>query len=541
MGSPAEVAHNGPGPGRPGRTDDATIPVQGAQQPAVTERRTGDHVASIARRSAARVASRPVPAPAAGGRASGDAVWALARAIADVVLLSLASAVVTSQGPDGLGPAWNAGAVPVTLAALCLMGAYRPRLRLQLGGELGRVAAATAGALVIVGAGAMLVSGRIGAGDAAVAQWPFVSGVIGVGRVALFALQRTLRARTDRGGRTLVVGAGVVGHTTAKRLLDEPQLGLRPVGFLDKEPLLAADECARRGLPTLPILGASWDLEQVVAEAGIDHVVVAFSTAPHEVLVDLVRRCWKLGVDVLLVPRLYEVAGSRMTVEHLGALPLMSVRATDPGDWRFLLKYALDRMVAAVALVALAPLLAVLALATLRSVGRPVLFRQRRVGRDGRVFEILKFRTMRGAPERDGDANALWASQMLADMPTPGVAPPLAEDRRTRVGVLLRALSLDELPQLWNVLRGDMSLVGPRPEMPHYVERFEHAIPRYPERHRVKAGLTGWAQVHGLRGNTSLADRIEWDNFYIENWSPWLDLKILWMTLPAVLSRRGAR
>jgi lipopolysaccharide/colanic/teichoic acid biosynthesis glycosyltransferase len=173
--------------------------------------------------------------------------------------------------------------------------------------------------------------------------------------------------------------------------------------------------------------------------------------------------------------------------------------------------------------------------------GSPVLFRQRRIGRDGHAFEILKFRTMRGAPERDGDANREWARTILAGT---GVAEELvlapAEDRRTRLGALLRALSLDELPQLWNVVRGDMSLVGPRPEMPHYVERFEHAIYRYPERHRVKSGLTGWAQVNGLRGDTSLADRIEWDNFYIENWTPWLDLKIVLLTLPAIARRRGA-
>jgi lipopolysaccharide/colanic/teichoic acid biosynthesis glycosyltransferase len=153
---------------------------------------------------------------------------------------------------------------------------------------------------------------------------------------------------------------------------------------------------------------------------------------------------------------------------------------------------------------------------------------------------MLKFRTMNGTPEGGGELDAEWAS--MATGAEAGAASPLiGDDRRTALGSLLRKLSIDELPQLWNVLRGDMSIVGPRPERAHYVELFEQAIYRYPDRHRVKSGLTGWSQVNGLRGETSLADRIEWDNFYIENWSPWLDLKILVKTIPALVVGRGAR
>ena len=180
------------------------------------------------------------------------------------------------------------------------------------------------------------------------------------------------------------------------------------------------------------------------------------------------------------------------------------------------------------------------ALAVLVTSGRPILFRQRRVGRDGHVFEMLKFRTMKGTPDTGGELDAEWAAMAMGTgsggEPTVG-----GDDRRTPLGALLRKLSIDELPQLWNVLRGDMSIVGPRPERAHYVELFEQSIYRYPDRHRVKSGLTGWSQVNGLRGETSLADRIEWDNFYIENWSPWLDLKILVKTIPALVAGRGAR
>jgi exopolysaccharide biosynthesis polyprenyl glycosylphosphotransferase len=290
----------------------------------------------------------------------------------------------------------------------------------------------------------------------------------------------------------------------------------------------------------LPVLGASYDLEEVVREHAVKHVLVAFSTAPSHVVLDIVRRCWALGLSVMVVPRLYEVEGRRARTEHLGGLPLVTLNPANPRGWQFEVKYAVDRLIAAIALACLAPILGTVAVAILLTSGRPLLFRQRRVGRDGRVFEMLKFRTMRGTPEASGELDAEWASVAAGDAPRDGDDTP-ADDRRTRVGQLLRRSAIDELPQLWNVLRGDMSLVGPRPERVHYVELFEQAIYRYPDRHRVKSGLTGWAQVNGLRGETSLADRIEWDNFYIENWSAWLDLKIVLKTLPALLAGRGVR
>jgi exopolysaccharide biosynthesis polyprenyl glycosylphosphotransferase len=239
----------------------------------------------------------------------------------------------------------------------------------------------------------------------------------------------------------------------------------------------------------------------------------------------VVERCEQLGVSVSLVPRLFERVTERLTVEHIGGLPLLSTHRVDPKGWQFALKYTVDRMVAAFLLLLCLPVLAAAALGTLISVGRPIFFRQPRLGRDGREFEMLKFRSMR-APSEPVE---------LLDLP-PDTAPGGVEgdDRRTRFGTFLRRTSLDELPQLLNVLKGDMSLVGPRPERPHFARLFEENVYRYGERHRVKSGITGWAQVNGLRGKTSLSDRVEWDNFYIENWSLWLDVKILLMTVWAV-------
>jgi lipopolysaccharide/colanic/teichoic acid biosynthesis glycosyltransferase len=192
-------------------------------------------------------------------------------------------------------------------------------------------------------------------------------------------------------------------------------------------------------------------------------------------------------------------------------------------------KYAFDRAVAALSLLLLSPLFGLIALGILITTGRPLFFRQRRVGRDGRVFDLLKYRTM------------YELSDVSHWEPPDGVAPGGVEgiDRRTRVGRFLRDSSLDELPQLINVLRGEMSLVGPRPERPEFVQRFSAEIDRYHDRHRVKSGITGWAQVNGLRGQTSIWDRVEWDNFYIRNWSLWFDFRIIALTVAEVLRFRG--
>ena len=177
-----------------------------------------------------------------------------------------------------------------------------------------------------------------------------------------------------------------------------------------------------------------------------------------------------------------------------------------------------------------------IAAAILLTMGRPIFYKQRRVGCDGHVFSMYKFRTMRGSPQEGGEADEDWAASVLAPV---RLAPAARiEDRRTRLGSFLRSWSLDELPQLLNVLNGEMSLIGPRPERVHYVERFNDVVYRYADRHRVRSGITGWAQVHGLRGKTSLADRVEWDNFYIENWSLGLDLKVLALSMRAVIRTR---
>lgn len=451
----------------------------------------------------------------------------------DLGALGLAAAASTPSAERvgaSVGPsAWVAVYLALVFVTLAWRGGYRFRLESSSLDHLGVAFVATAMAATLTMTVRQLVDPDPAAAAQTVSLWAFATVFLFAGRLTL-----NVATRHRRGLPTIVIGAGVVGQMVARRLQERPGMGLEPVGFLDKDPLPVDDNGSTYVPP--PVLGASWDLERVVREHHIEHAIISFSTAPDTVLVNLVRSCRELGVDVSVVPRLFEEVHSQLQVEHIGGVALLRVGHIDPRGWQFDLKYALDRVVAGAILALISPLYALLALAVRVSSPGPILFRQWRVGLDGRQFEILKFRTMRMA-EGAEQHNAAWAASAIGD---PTHALPDQPDRRTAIGRVLRRLSIDELPQLLNVIRGEMSIIGPRPEMPHYVEAFELHVYRYGDRHRVRSGITGWSQVQGLRGDTSLRDRIEWDNFYVENWSPWLDLKIMLLTFPAVLTGHGA-
>jgi exopolysaccharide biosynthesis polyprenyl glycosylphosphotransferase len=460
----------------------------------------------------------------AGHRARARA-WVRGALLLDSVLL-VAAATATQLGSNGAGilrlsPVWIVAYGVLVLTLLHLRGMYSWRLRVSVLDDLRGVVAATALAAMAVLSLRILLPGDVDdLAPQSLRLLAFSAVYLAAGRVAYDWAQLNARRHGELTKPTLIVGAGRVGRLTANRLLEHRELGLEPVGFIDKEPL------EEDKLP-VPVLGASWDLEHLIEQHGIEHVVVTFSTAPSEVLLREIERCEQLGVSVSLVPRLFERVTERLSVEHLGGLPLLTARRPNPKGVQFALKYTVDRIVAALLLLLLLPLFALLALGTLLSVGRPIFFRQPRFGLDGREFEMLKFRSMSAAPE------LVTVPELPPDTAPGGVE---GDDRRTPFGTLLRRTSLDELPQLLNVLKGDMSLIGPRPERPDFARLFEDNVYRYGDRHRVKSGITGWAQVHGLRGKTSLSDRVEWDNYYIENWSLWLDVKILLMTLWAVLT-----
>ncbi|MGO9751193.1 MAG: exopolysaccharide biosynthesis polyprenyl glycosylphosphotransferase [Solirubrobacteraceae bacterium] len=379
---------------------------------------------------------------------------------------------------------------------------------------LGSVALAT---LITIAADSVL--GGTHAVQFATRLWAFCAGGLFVERAILTSVRSAAMRVPALVTPTLVIGAGMVGDHLVRRLLTEPRYGLRPVGFLDSDPLPAMDGSE----PPIPVLGGPQDLAAAIERTQARHVILAFSGAPDYVMLAHVRECERLGVTVSLVPRLFESINQRATLGHVGGVPLLTLREISPRGWQFAVKHVLDSAIAAIVLIALAPVLATVATLVRLSSPGPMLFRQRRIGRDGRPFDLLKFRTMRVSDEGPSPSFAL----------PDGVAPGGVEgkDRCTPVGRWLRALSLDELPQFINVLRGDMCIVGPRPERPEFVEQFTRDVRRYDDRHRVKAGITGWAQVHGLRGQTSIADRVELDNYYIQNWSVALDMRILLLTM----------
>ncbi len=442
-----------------------------------------------------------------------------------MLALALAAAIVgaPAAGVSLAGEQWLYLYAPLVTLVLATRGMYQARLRVAVLDAIPPVFAATSIAAMMVISIDAVFSTPEPLGPLMARAWLFATCFLIGGRIVTGLGERWALTRGRGGKPTLIVGAGVVGSEVAYGLATEALYGLRPVGFLDADP---PGSRVAAGRDALPVLGAPDDLAQVASRTGAQHVVLAFSSAPDSELIPIIRRCEELRLGVSLVPRLFEAINERSVLEHVGPLPLLELRGPNPKGWQFAIKHLIDRVLAVIALLLCAPLLVGTALAIRLSSPGPVLFRQRRVGRDGTVFDLLKFRSMTIPTAAPGEFR-----------PEPGSAPGgvEGEDRRTAVGRVIRRFSLDELPQLANVLRGQMSIVGPRPERPQFVEAFRADEVRYQDRHRVKSGITGWAQVRGLRGQTSLAERVEWDNFYIENWSLWLDLKIMLLTVGQVL------
>jgi Undecaprenyl-phosphate glucose phosphotransferase len=333
---------------------------------------------------------------------------------------------------------------------------------------------------------------------------------------------RELLERRWRAGiglkRVLIAGAGDLGRIVADRILQHRELGYQVVGFIDDR--AGGDHLGYRGLP---LLGTLAEVSEIAQREHVDHLYVALPLEEHAKLLELIEVTSREVIDVKVVPDLLQFIALRARLEDLDGVPIININDIPLHGFNTWVKRAIDVAVSAVALLLLAvPLGIIAAVVRLTSPGA-VFYRQERMGLDGRAFHVYKFRSMyEGAEDGTGP---VWARD--------------DDPRATSVGRWLRRFDLDELPQFWNVLRGDMSIVGPRPERPYFVEQFKHRIPQYMLRHKVKAGITGWAQVNGWRGNTSLEKRIEYDLYYIENWSVTLDLKIMWLTLFRGLFQRG--
>ncbi|MGD0381639.1 MAG: sugar transferase [Acidimicrobiales bacterium] len=439
----------------------------------------------------------------------GAALRANASASAAMAVLSLLDAVlfVALVAAAGLPLAawWSWAAVAAGVGTLALTGHYRPRITLSVAQEAGELAACASLPFLI------LALAKVNGPSTA---WLVMIGAVAaasviVSRCAEYWLLRVLRTRGWFAERTLIVGAGDVSATLASTLDEHPEYGLRPVGFLD--------EVDSAGLP-LPLFGGVDMLRMVLTVERIDRVIVGFGVTREAEMVDVFRACEKAAVEIHILPRFFELA-TAMTdrnVDDVWGFPLLHLRRSLLRRNARALKRVFDASMAALALLVVAPLYVVIAAVVKLTSPGPVHFRQQRVGVRGAFVDVLKFRSMYANPRSDVE----WRP---------------VDDRVTSIGHVLRVTGLDELPQLWNILKGDMSFVGPRPERPFFVEQFKTEVPRYDARHRVPVGLTGLAQVHGLRGDTPIDERVRLDNQYIENWSLWHDLVILLQTASAVI------
>jgi exopolysaccharide biosynthesis polyprenyl glycosylphosphotransferase len=416
------------------------------------------------------------------------------RALLAAVDLASLSIVLFAFGRTG----WRGGAFAVlALIVMVSRGHHHPRLVPSLYKDAGSLLGGMALPLV----GVLLVAGDL-PHQRFLRFGLMAMGAVLLGRLCSYAALRGLRAHGQIVEPTLILGAGTVGVELANVLRDHPEFGLVPVGFLD-----GFDDT---DLP-LPIVGDVGSLERVLTEYRVRRVIIAFGQMREPDMVPVLRACDRQQVDIHVLPRFFElgVSPSGAETDDLWGIPVIRMRraALRTVAWRT--KRVFDLAVAGAVAALLSPLLAVLAIMVKLSSPGPVFFRQRRVGQSGRVVDVLKFRSM----HTNTDSETKWSV--------------IGDARTTWIGRLMRKTSLDELPQLFNVLRGDMSLVGPRPERPFFVNRFGDEVSGYHDRHRVPSGMTGWAQVHGLRGDTSIEERARFDNQYIENWSLWRDIVIL--------------
>jgi Undecaprenyl-phosphate glucose phosphotransferase len=337
-----------------------------------------------------------------------------------------------------------------------------------------------------------------------------------MGRRLSWAVIRTLRSHGYNQSFSLIVGAGRVARKTERALRHASWMGIKNVGFVD--------ETSSRLYDDLDVLGGFADLPDLIAKYQIGHVFIALPLNRYHDARRAFDILSQLVVEVRLVADLPALTGLTLSTTNLDGLPLLGLRESPHFGLNVVVKRCMDIVLSAIGLVVLSPVLAVIAVLVKFTGPGPVLYRQERCGLNGQPFNMLKFRSMRMNAEQE--TGAVWARK--------------DDDRRTWLGKFLRQTSLDELPQLLNVLRGDMSIVGPRPERPVFIRQFSKTLPNYMARHCVKAGITGWAQVHGWRGNTSLRKRLQYDLYYITHWTPWLDVRIMWMTLFHGLVHRNA-
>jgi len=331
-----------------------------------------------------------------------------------------------------------------------------------------------------------------------------------VERILFRELLRLIRKRGYNLRHALIVGTGSLGQDVTDRVHSHPELGIKIRGFLCEDNSQIGNE-----LKGFKVLDTFENVRNVVMNQNIDMVLITLPLSAHERLKRILDDIGDEMVSIMLIPDLVELATLRGGIGEFEGMPIISLRDTPLYGWNVVVKRVTDIVLSITILLAVSPLMLVISLLVKATSIGPVFYRQERMGLDGRIFSMLKFRTMETQAEKE--TGPVWAAK--------------GDSRKTIIGSFLRKTSMDELPQFFNVLKGDMSIVGPRPEREFFIQQFRSKIPKYMLRHKMKAGITGWAQISGWRGNTSLEKRIEYDLFYIENWSLWFDMEIMWLTI----------
>lgn len=502
---------------------------------------------------------RAETAPVEGGRVPrllGRVAYALILMLSDALAIGLAFVLayrlyaLTEPRPSRIAPITEyaptlfflVGSLLVTFALTHL---YVPRRGLSASDQLGAIfVSVTIGNVVAMAIAAFTLRGLDLPRTVLVSAWGLSILAVWLARMVIDQLARIARRRGLATERVLVVGTGDEARAIVQRIVASPELGYRVVGRVEAErPAASAaggtlpwGRPLRPGIdagapPNVPggdepaVLGCLDDLPTLLVHYRVGEVVVADPRLSNAAILDIVTACDRARANVKVLPDVFHLVMREVGASEFGGLPMLQVRDVNLRGWNLLVKRAIDLVGAAVLLVLFSPLMVLVAIAVkLTSPEGPIFYIQERVGVNGRPFPCVKFRTMR--VDAEAASGPVWA--------TPN------DGRTTRLGRVLRRFSIDELPQLVNVLVGDMSLVGPRPERPHFVAQFTRLIPRYDRRHQEKAGMTGWAQVNGLRGQTPITERTLYDLFYVEHWSPAFDLKILLKTIAAVIRGRNA-
>ena len=403
--------------------------------------------------------------------------------------------------------------VPVYLLFLRAYGLYVPSRAIRRIEEMFLVIKAATFSVVVLMAVTFFYRNFFYSRVTLIVLW-FLSAIfLCAGRYLLIQWGYKQRVASKETVRVLVAGANRNARAVIKWAKNNPHYGHEVIGVLSRDP-----EHVHKHVEGVSILGRIDQCEEFIERLKPDQLLLMDSALSREKIADLVDLCEDRFMDFKIAADFYGLMTKNVKVEYLSSVPLLGFKELPLDDpWNRVLKRTFDLSAALLILMFSLPFWLAIAVVIKLADGGGIFYKQPRMGRDQRIFDLLKFRTMKTDAERE--SGPVWARPN--------------DSRRTAVGEFLRRWNLDELPQLWNVLRGEMSLVGPRPERPHFIEQFRESMPRYMARHKIKSGLTVWAQVHGLRGNTSIRERLKYDLYYMENWSPLLDIEILFMTLSA--------